>query len=114
MRTVAAVLAGGVGQRTGLGVPKQLLKIAGKTVIEHSVAAFSAAPEIDEIVVVMTPGRTGAVAELLARGGHHKVTRVIEVARPAADRRGGRSPRWAPGNATCSCTTPHGRSSASR
>ncbi len=78
MRTVATVLAGGLGQRTGLGIPKQLLKIAGKTVLEHSVAAFSAAPEIDEIIVVMTAGRTGAVAELLARGSHHKVSQVIE------------------------------------
>jgi 2-C-methyl-D-erythritol 4-phosphate cytidylyltransferase len=78
MRTVAAVLAGGLGQRTGLGIPKQLLKIAGKTVIEHSVAAFSAAPEVDEIIVVMTAGRAGDVAELLARGSHHKVSQVIE------------------------------------
>ncbi len=78
MRTVAAVLAGGLGLRTGLGVPKQLLKIAGKTIIEHSVAAFSAAPQIDEIIVVMAAGRTGDVAELLARGGYHKVTQVIE------------------------------------
>jgi 2-C-methyl-D-erythritol 4-phosphate cytidylyltransferase len=78
MRTVAAVLAGGTGRRTGLATPKQLLMIAGKTVIERSVAAFSAAPQIDEIIVVMTPGRTGEVAELLDRGGHHKVSRVIE------------------------------------
>ncbi len=78
MRTVAAVLAGGTGQRTGLGVPKQLLMIGGKAVIEHSVAAFSAAPQIDEIIVVMTPGRTGDVAELLSRGGYHKVSRVLE------------------------------------
>jgi ribitol-5-phosphate 2-dehydrogenase (NADP+) / D-ribitol-5-phosphate cytidylyltransferase len=78
MRTVAAVLAGGLGQRTGLGLPKQLLKIAGKTIIEHSVAAFSAAPQIDEIIVVMTAGRTGDVAALLARGGHHKVSQVLE------------------------------------
>ena len=78
MRTVAAVLAGGKGERTGLGVPKQLLMLAGKTVIEHSVAAFSAAPQIDEIIVVMTPGRTGEVADLLSRGGHEKVSRVLE------------------------------------
>ena len=77
MRTVAAVLAGGTGERTGLGMPKQLLMLAGKSVIEHSVAAFSAAPQIDEIIVVMTPGRTGEVAELLARGGHEKVSQVL-------------------------------------
>jgi ribitol-5-phosphate 2-dehydrogenase (NADP+) / D-ribitol-5-phosphate cytidylyltransferase len=77
MRNVAAVLAGGTGQRAGLGMPKQLLMLAGKTVIEHSVAAFSAAPQIDEIIVVMTPGRTDEVARLLKRGGHDKVSRVL-------------------------------------
>jgi 2-C-methyl-D-erythritol 4-phosphate cytidylyltransferase len=85
MRTVAAVLAGGTGQRAGLGMPKQLLMLAGKTVIEHSVAAFSAAPRIDEIIVVMTPGHTDDVAELLARGGHHKVSRVLEGGHTRSD-----------------------------
>lgn len=78
MRTVAAILAGGTGERMGLSTPKQLLTLAGKTIIEHSVAAFSSAPDIDEIIVVMTPGLTREVAGLLARGGHHKVSRVVE------------------------------------
>ncbi len=77
MRTVVAVLAGGTGRRTGLGMPKQLLPLAGRPVIEHSVAAFSAAPQIGEIIVVMTPGRTDEVAQLLARGGYEKVSQVI-------------------------------------
>ncbi len=77
MRTVAAILAGGTGRRAGFSTPKQLLMLGGKTVIEHSVAAFSAASQIDEIVVVMTPGLTGEVASLLARGGQHKVTQVL-------------------------------------
>src|SRR6266536_1025663 len=52
--------------------------LAGKTVIEHSVAAFSAVPQIDEIIVAMTPGLTSEVADLLARAGHDKVSRVLE------------------------------------
>ena len=42
-RTTAVVLAGGTGQRVGLSIPKQLLKIAGKAVIEHtlSIIGFS-------------------------------------------------------------------------
>ncbi len=78
MRTVAAVLAGGTGQRAGLSMPKQLLKLGGKTVIEHSVAAFAAAPQIDDIIVVMTPGLTREVASLLDSGGHGKVAQVLE------------------------------------
>jgi 2-C-methyl-D-erythritol 4-phosphate cytidylyltransferase len=54
-RAVAVVLGGGVGSRFGAGMPKQLLKLAGKTLVEHCVAAFDQAPGIDEILLVMPP-----------------------------------------------------------
>ncbi|MFC6080827.1 IspD/TarI family cytidylyltransferase [Sphaerisporangium aureirubrum] len=76
MRTVGVILAGGVGQRAGLGMPKQLALIAGRTIIEHTVAAFEAAPEIDEIVVLMAAGHTAEASRLVA--GFSKVSRVIE------------------------------------
>jgi 2-C-methyl-D-erythritol 4-phosphate cytidylyltransferase len=50
---VAVVLGGGVGTRFGAAVPKQLLTLAGKTLVEHCVGAFADAPDIDEIVLVM-------------------------------------------------------------
>jgi 2-C-methyl-D-erythritol 4-phosphate cytidylyltransferase len=50
---VAVVLGGGVGTRFGAARPKQLLTLAGKTLVEHCVAAFAQAPAIDEIVLVM-------------------------------------------------------------
>ena len=78
MRMVAVVLGGGVGQRLGAGVPKQLLRLGGKTLIEPCVAAFEAAPGIDEILVVMARGYTGQVEGMLAGGGYRKVTGVIE------------------------------------
>ena len=40
MKNVAIILAGGVGRRSGLGVPKQFLKVAGKTILEHTVDVF--------------------------------------------------------------------------
>ena len=36
VRNVAVVLAGGTGTRVGLDIPKQLIKIAGKPIIEHT------------------------------------------------------------------------------
>jgi len=78
VRTVAVVLAGGTGTRIGLDLPKQLLKIAGKTIIEHALDAFEAHPQISEIVVVMAAGHVEAVRQLAARGGYAKVTHVIE------------------------------------
>jgi 2-C-methyl-D-erythritol 4-phosphate cytidylyltransferase len=50
---VAVVLGGGTGTRFGAAVPKQLLTLDGKTLVEHCVAAFSASPGIDEILLVM-------------------------------------------------------------
>nr|WP_311132225.1 bifunctional cytidylyltransferase/SDR family oxidoreductase [Nonomuraea gerenzanensis] len=78
LRSVGVLLAGGVGQRVGLGTPKQLIEVAGRTIIEHSLAVFEAAPEIDEIVVLMTPGYAGRVREIVARGGYHKVSKVVD------------------------------------
>ncbi|HWA66844.1 MAG TPA: 2-C-methyl-D-erythritol 4-phosphate cytidylyltransferase [Mycobacteriales bacterium] len=78
LRTVGVVLAGGVGTRVGLNIPKQLLKIAGKPVIEHTLAAFEAAPEIDEIIVLMAPDHLDAVNAIVAGRGFRKVSAVIE------------------------------------
>src|SRR5579863_4446767 len=86
MRTVAVVLGGGVGQRLGSGMPKQLLRLAGRTLIEHCVAAFEQAPGVDEILVVMAGGYVGQVEAMLA--GFRKVSAVIEggVTRPDSTR----------------------------
>ncbi|MEV2266902.1 bifunctional cytidylyltransferase/SDR family oxidoreductase [Nonomuraea africana] len=78
LRTVGVLLAGGVGRRVGLGTPKQLIRIAGRSIIEHTLALFDAAPELDEIVVLMTPGFTAEVAELVAARGFGKVSQVLE------------------------------------
>ena len=89
MRTVAVVLAGGSGQRFGSGLPKQLLPLTGRTLIEHSVAAFEEAPGVDAILVVMAAGHARQVAGLLAVGGYQKVMGVIEggASRPESTRR---------------------------
>jgi 2-C-methyl-D-erythritol 4-phosphate cytidylyltransferase len=78
LRTVGVVLAGGVGTRVGLAIPKQLLKIAGKPIIEHTLAAFEATPEIDEIIVLMTPGYVDDVNAIVTSRGFRKVTAVLE------------------------------------
>ena len=77
MRMVAVVLGGGVGQRLGAGLPKQLLTLGGTTLIERCVAAFEAAAGVDEILVVMARGYTGQVEALLG-SRYRKVAAVIE------------------------------------
>jgi len=78
MQTVAVVLAGGSGLRFGGELPKQLHLLAGRTLLEHSVAAFEQAPGVDAITVVMPPDLVGHVQRLLtAASGYRKVTAVI-------------------------------------
>jgi len=78
MRTVAVVLAGGSGERFGTGLPKQLVPLGGRPLIEHSVAAFDRAPAVDDILVVMVANHADRVRDLLAGGRYRKLSRVIE------------------------------------
>lgn len=65
MRVYGIVLAGGVGTRVGGELPKQLMHVAGRTVLEHSVAAFERCELIDEIVVMIAPGWAPQAADAL-------------------------------------------------
>ena len=78
MRTVAVVLAGGTGQRFGSEMPKQMHVLAGRSLVEHSVAAFEQADGVDAITIVMPAGLTAQATERFAGSDFRKVTGVIE------------------------------------
>ena len=40
MKNIALILASGTGKRSGFDIPKQFVKIGGKTVLELSTEAF--------------------------------------------------------------------------
>jgi len=77
---VAVILAGGVGTRVGLDIPKQLIKVAGRTILEHTLATFDAHPMVDEIIVMMAQGHLDAVHAIVRNGGYGKVRHVLEGA----------------------------------
>ncbi|MEC4019635.1 bifunctional cytidylyltransferase/SDR family oxidoreductase [Streptomyces sp. H27-D2] len=76
-RTTAVVLAGGTGQRVGLALPKQLLKIAGKTIIEHTLRIFEDAEDVDDVLVLMTADFVPDVEKIVAASGLSKVRKVL-------------------------------------
>jgi 2-C-methyl-D-erythritol 4-phosphate cytidylyltransferase len=80
LRNIAVVLAGGTGTRVGLSIPKQLIKIAGKPIIEHTIAALQASPVIDEIMVMMAPGYLDEIRAIVRNGDYHKVSQIVEGA----------------------------------
>lgn len=78
VRNIAVVLAGGVGTRIGLETPKQLIKIAGRPIMEHTLAIFNEHPQIDEIIVLMARGHLDRVHEIVRKNDFGKVTAVLE------------------------------------
>jgi 2-C-methyl-D-erythritol 4-phosphate cytidylyltransferase len=76
-RTVAVILAGGIGVRVGLGIPKQLIKIAGKAIVEHTLEVMNASPLIDDIIIVMNAGTLHELAPLMDPKRFSKLTQII-------------------------------------
>lgn len=76
-RNIAAILAGGSGRRMGGEKPKQLLELAGRTVLERSVDAFDTHPDIDEVIIVSHPDYLTELTEMAARNGWKKVTHIV-------------------------------------
>lgn len=74
---IAVVLAGGVGSRLGMSLPKQFFKVAGKMVIEHAVDAFEKNELIDEIVVVINSHYTFMVEDMIIKNNWQKVKRIL-------------------------------------
>lgn len=75
----ALILAGGVGQRAGVSLPKQFYELSGRPLLWYSLKAFyDYKPEI-KLVVVMHPDYVGHWSELVRalpepeRFGHHIV-----------------------------------------
>jgi 2-C-methyl-D-erythritol 4-phosphate cytidylyltransferase len=87
--TVAVVLAGGAGLRMGVGRPKQLLELSGRTLLERAVSAFEDNELIDRIVVMASEETVAVVGEIVERAAFTKVT---DLAVGGASRR---STTWA-------------------
>jgi ribitol-5-phosphate 2-dehydrogenase (NADP+) / D-ribitol-5-phosphate cytidylyltransferase len=77
-RNVVVILAGGTGQRMGLDLPKQLLKVSGRTILEHTISVFDAHPEVDSIIIAMATGHLDVARQIVRHGDYAKVVDIIE------------------------------------
>jgi 2-C-methyl-D-erythritol 4-phosphate cytidylyltransferase/2-C-methyl-D-erythritol 2,4-cyclodiphosphate synthase len=64
MSVAVVIVAAGRGERLGSSRPKQLLDLAGRTMLQRSVAAFDVHPAVRSLVVVLPE-------ELVAEGASH-------------------------------------------
>lgn len=73
-RVSAVIVAGGSSSRMN-GVNKLLIPLGGIPVLRRTLAVFEAAPEVDEIVLVLREG--GEAPLLQAAGGLTKLSRIV-------------------------------------
>lgn len=53
MHVTAIIAAGGAGRRLGADVPKQLVELGGRSMLQHSVEAFTGHPRVAEVIVAL-------------------------------------------------------------
>jgi len=77
MKNIAIILAGGSGNRFGLDIPKQFAKLAGKTIIEHTLDVFENNSLIDEIAIVVKPQYKHKIEEIVLNNNYKKIKKIL-------------------------------------
>lgn len=77
MKNIAIILASGKGERTGFSTPKQFIKIAGKTIIEHTLDTFERVKEIDEIIVVSHADYIKILQNMIIKNNYKKISKIL-------------------------------------
>ena len=76
-KTQMVILAGGSGERFGGEIPKQFVKIAGKTIMEHTMAKIEQNKSIHSMVIVVSKDYYEYMNELVRKNHFKKVKKVI-------------------------------------
>jgi 2-C-methyl-D-erythritol 4-phosphate cytidylyltransferase len=76
-KNIAVILAGGTGSRFGLEIPKQFAKLAGKSILEHTIEAFEKNDLIDEICIVIKNNWKYKVEDFVIINKYKKVKKII-------------------------------------
>ena len=77
MKNYGVILASGTGNRYGNDLPKQFNKLAGKTILEHTIDVFEANDNIDEIIIVITPKFRYLCENILIKNNYKKVCKLL-------------------------------------
>jgi len=75
---IAIILAGGTGKRMDTETPKQFLKVAEKTVIEHTIEVFEKNIHIDEIAVVIPESYIAEMTLMAVLNDWKKVKNILK------------------------------------
>lgn len=77
MKNYAIILSAGIGARFGSDLPKQFIRIAGKSILEHTIELFEKSKLIDEIFIVITPQYRVLCENILLNNHYAKITKIL-------------------------------------
>lgn len=77
MKNIAIILAGGVGNRMNAGMPKQFIKVGGKTILEYTLSAFQQNSNIHEIALVINPMYVDEAKQIQGNGDFSKLKKIL-------------------------------------
>ena len=72
------ILAGGIGNRLGAGIPKQFVEICGKPIIAHTMEHFQNHPLVDAIELVCVDGFQQQLQQIVNDNGISKVFQIVK------------------------------------
>ncbi len=75
---IAVILSAGSGSRFGSDIPKQFINLAGKNIIEYTIAAFEQNDKIDEICIVADTIYHEKLLEISKNNNFTKVKKIIQ------------------------------------
>lgn len=78
-RSIALILAGGVGSRMNLSIPKQFVVVDGMTVLQHTMLAFQRHQLVSAIYVVASPQWAETVRQQAKEAGIGKFASCLEA-----------------------------------
>lgn len=76
------LLAGGIGNRLGAGIPKQFVEVFGKPVIAYTLQCFQDHPEIDAIELVCVDGFQSQLHSIVEK---HQITKVFQIVKGGSE-----------------------------
>lgn len=76
-KNIAIILAAGSGERSGFDMPKQLMKLAGKPIVEHTISNFQNSASIDEIIIVTSTNCIAKIEDIVTNRAFTKVKKII-------------------------------------
>jgi len=77
MKNIVVVLSGGKGERFESSLPKQFIKLAGKSVIEYTLNSFDRHSMVDQIVIVSKEDYIEKTWEIVKQNNFKKVHKII-------------------------------------